>query len=112
MIKLHRSGHFPLEKLCTFYPISDFEKAISDVREGKVCGPRYIHMTKRLSTVADYKTRSPVGLVFDRQFRERKTSTSSAITMGANCVLDLYSSLMIPLDNFRRGMMVSRLWQG
>ena len=64
MIRLHRLGHFPLEKLCTFYPIHDFEKAISDVREGKVCRAMLqTPLTARLRTSTDYKTRSPVGLV-------------------------------------------------
>lgn len=36
MIEMHKSGNFPLERLCTFYDISDFETAISDVQAGKV----------------------------------------------------------------------------
>lgn len=36
MIELHRSGHFPLEDLCTYYDVHDFEKAMDDVLKGNV----------------------------------------------------------------------------
>ncbi|KAI9371910.1 chaperonin 10-like protein [Aspergillus egyptiacus] len=39
MIQLHRSGRFPLEKLCAFYSINDFGQAISDVSAGKIVKP-------------------------------------------------------------------------
>ncbi|KAH8892174.1 NAD(P)-binding protein [Thozetella sp. PMI_491] len=39
MMELHRSGHFPLERLCNFYDVKDYEKAILDVSEGKVIKP-------------------------------------------------------------------------
>ncbi|KAF9891712.1 hypothetical protein FE257_003724 [Aspergillus nanangensis] len=39
MTKLHRSGHFPLQKLCTFYGIDEFEQAIADVNAGKIVKP-------------------------------------------------------------------------
>lgn len=36
MIQMHRAGHFPIEKLCTFYNVKDFEQAIADMRAAKV----------------------------------------------------------------------------
>ncbi|KAF1810053.1 NAD(P)-binding protein [Eremomyces bilateralis CBS 781.70] len=39
MMELHRSGNFPLEKLCSFYDVKDFEQAINEVRNGKIIKP-------------------------------------------------------------------------
>ncbi|CAH0058117.1 unnamed protein product [Clonostachys solani] len=38
-IQLHRSGNFPLEKLCTFYEVSNFDECIQDTRDGKIIKP-------------------------------------------------------------------------
>lgn len=37
MMELHRSGKFPVDKLCKIYPMSDLDVALEDVRSGKVC---------------------------------------------------------------------------
>ncbi|KAJ4328804.1 hypothetical protein N0V84_000814 [Fusarium piperis] len=39
LMALHRQGHFPVEKLCTVYSVKDFEKALADMRGGKVVKP-------------------------------------------------------------------------
>lgn len=33
---LHRSGHFPVERLCKFYPIENLEAALTDLKSGNV----------------------------------------------------------------------------
>jgi Zn-dependent alcohol dehydrogenase len=57
MMELHRSGNFPLEKLITFYDIVDFEKAISDVKNGKV-GRLLAHSEISCSHLSDNQARS------------------------------------------------------
>lgn len=39
MIRMHREGHFPLEKLCKTYPAEEIDKAMQDLRTGKVVKP-------------------------------------------------------------------------
>ncbi|OIW30444.1 NAD(P)-binding protein [Coniochaeta ligniaria NRRL 30616] len=36
MMEMHRSGSFPLEKLCKFYDVEDYEQVLRDISEGKV----------------------------------------------------------------------------
>lgn len=36
MMELHRSGQFPIEKLCATYHIDKIDEALADVRSGKV----------------------------------------------------------------------------
>ena len=36
MIELHRSGQFPIERLCTTYNMDKINEALADVRSGKV----------------------------------------------------------------------------
>ncbi|KAL2444000.1 Aryl-alcohol dehydrogenase [Exophiala dermatitidis] len=36
MMEMHRSGRFPIQKLCKIYPVEDFEIALEDIRKGKV----------------------------------------------------------------------------
>lgn len=36
MMELHQSGRFPIEGLCTYYPVEKFEEAVGDVLKGRV----------------------------------------------------------------------------
>lgn len=42
LIKLHREGNFPIDKLCKVYSVKDFEQAVSDLRTGKVSAPNSV----------------------------------------------------------------------
>ena len=35
LVKMHKEGKFPVEKLVTIYPASEFEKALKEMHEGK-----------------------------------------------------------------------------
>ena len=35
-MELHRSGHFPIERLCKVYPIQKLETALADLKSGNV----------------------------------------------------------------------------
>lgn len=35
-MELHRSGHFPIERLCKVYPIENLEMALTDLKSGRV----------------------------------------------------------------------------
>lgn len=39
LIEMHRSGYFPIEQLCKVYSVGDFDKAITDLEEGRVIKP-------------------------------------------------------------------------
>lgn len=39
MMEMHKAGRFPLEKMCTYYDVRDFQKAIADVKAGKIIKP-------------------------------------------------------------------------
>ena len=39
LIELHRLGRFPIEKLVTFYPFNEINRAIDDSLTGKVVKP-------------------------------------------------------------------------
>lgn len=36
LMKLHRSGNFPIERLCKVYPIEKLEMALTDLKSGSV----------------------------------------------------------------------------
>lgn len=38
-MEIHRTGHFPLEKLCKVYDVTDIERAITKIKEGRVRTP-------------------------------------------------------------------------
>lgn len=44
---MQRNGSFPIEKLCTFFPYTDMDKAVAAMHDGSVCVR--IHYTKLLS---------------------------------------------------------------
>ena len=35
-MELHRSGNFPIERLCKVYPIEKLETALTDLKSGSV----------------------------------------------------------------------------
>ncbi|KAH6637167.1 chaperonin 10-like protein [Chaetomium tenue] len=39
LIDLHKQGKFPIEKISKVYPVADFEKAVSDMKDGTVIKP-------------------------------------------------------------------------
>ncbi|KAK7423658.1 hypothetical protein QQX98_000848 [Neonectria punicea] len=39
LMELHRQGHFPVDKLCKVYSVKDFDRALDDLRQGKVVKP-------------------------------------------------------------------------
>ena len=39
LIELYRQGRFPFDKMITFYPFSDIEKAVADMEKGRVIKP-------------------------------------------------------------------------
>ena len=48
---MQRSGKFPLEKLCTTYPWQDMERALEDIKSGKVSFKRLLryHLNNSLT---------------------------------------------------------------
>ena len=36
LMELHRSGHFPIERLCKVYPVEKLEQAMGDLKNGSV----------------------------------------------------------------------------
>lgn len=36
LMELHRSGNFPIERLCKIYPIEKLETALTDLKSGSV----------------------------------------------------------------------------
>lgn len=51
MMELHQSGRFPVESLCTYYPVEKFEEAVGDVLEGRVSSVLDGGLFRRLLTV-------------------------------------------------------------
>ena len=36
LMELHRSGNFPIERLCKVYPVEKLEMALTDLKSGSV----------------------------------------------------------------------------
>ena len=41
LMELHRSGNFPIERLCKVYPVEKLEMALADLKSGSVRWQRF-----------------------------------------------------------------------